>query len=355
MRFPYSAGAHNISFPPLRGPELRSSGGDFYDRVLSTIESDSAGTSADVSGTAAAEAVAGLLSRSLADAEVMGDARGFVTPAFLAQAGRDLVLSGQSLHVIQLTPTMADLVPASQWHWQGGAHPSTWTVRATCYGPSTSETKIIPWAGVVFLTWGKTTGAPYRGRPVTQWAKHSAKLAAELERSLADESAGPLAQLIPAPEGVDGDNMTALDAKIKNARGKAVYPETMAGGGGDRMNAPKRDFDPRRLGPEFGGAPVELSGQAFARMLAAFGCPPSLFMDADGTAQREGLRRWHLSTVKPLARMLEHELSAKLETPIKLKFDAYPLDMVSRATVVDKLVRAGVPTAIALQSVGIDE
>ena len=356
MRFPYKAEAHNISFPALRAPELRSSGGDFYDRVLSAIESDAAGTSADVTGTAAAECVAGLLSRSLADAEVIGDSMRVVTPEFLSQVGRDLVLSGQSLHVLKMTERMSDLIPASQWHWQStGAHPSTWTVRATMYGPSTSETRIYPWAGVIFLTWGKTTGTPYRGRPVTQWAKHTAKLSAELERSLADEASGPITNLVPVPEGLDDDQMTALATKIKNARGKVSYPESHAGGGGDRGGRPDRDWKPERLGPEFGAAPVELSDKAFSRMLAAFGCPPSIFLDSDGTAQREGLRRWHLTTVKPMARLIESELTRKLESTIKLKFDSYPLDMVSRSTVVMKLTQAGVPINVAMAAVGLDE
>ena len=356
MRFPYKATANNFSFPAVRAPELRSSGGDFYDRVLSEIESSAAGTSADVSGTAAAEAVAGMLSRSLADSEVIGDPMGFVSPEYLAQVGRDLVLSGESLHVIKMTERMADLIPASQWHWQStGAHPSTWTVRATLYGPSTSETRIYPWEGVVFLTWGKTTGAPYRGRPVTQWAKHTAKLSAELERSLADESSGPITNLVPVPEGLDDPQMVSLATKIKNARGKVSYPETNAGGAGERGGRPDRDWKPERLGPTPPAGAVELSDKAFSRMLAAFGCPPSIFMDSDGTAQREGLRRWHLSTVKPIARLIESELSRKLETAIKLKFDSYPLDMVSRATVVDKLVRAGVSVAVALSAVGLED
>ena len=47
-----------------------------------------------------------------------------------------------------------------------------------------------------------------------------------------------------------------------------------------------------------------------------------MFVDnADGTAQREAVRRWHLNSVLPLARMVEHELSAKLETPVRLKFE----------------------------------
>ena len=88
-------------------------------------------------------------------------------------------------------------------------------------------------------------------------------------------------------------------------------------------------------------------------VLAATGTPPSLFTDSDGTSQREAVRRWHLNTVLPLAKLLEHELTTKLETEVRLKFDTYALDMVSRATVVDKLVRAGVPTATALMSVGL--
>ena len=80
-----------------------------------------------------------------------------------------------------------------------------------------------------------------------------------------------------------------------------------------------------------------------------------LFTDADGTSQREALRRWHLGTVLPLARLLEHELTAKLETPVELKFDSYALDMVSRATVVAKLAQAGVPMATALEAVGLND
>ena len=67
------------------------------------------------------------------------------------------------------------------------------------------------------------------------------------------------------------------------------------------------------------------------------------------------MRRWHLGTVLPLARLVEHELTAKLETPVSLKFDSYALDMVSRATVVAKLAQAGVPMATALGAVGMGE
>ena len=75
----------------------------------------------------------------------------------------------------------------------------------------------------------------------------------------------------------------------------------------------------------------------------------ALFVDnADGTAQREAIRRWHLGTVLPLARLLEHELTAKLETEVRLKFDAYPIDLAGRAQAFQKLVAGGVAVTEAL-------
>ena len=51
--------------------------------------------------------------------------------------------------------------------------------------------------------------------------------------------------------------------------------------------------------------------------------------------------------------MVEHELTRKLETPVKVRFDSYALDMVSRATVVAKLTQAGVAPGVALAAVGL--
>ncbi len=78
-----------------------------------------------------------------------------------------------------------------------------------------------------------------------------------------------------------------------------------------------------------------------------------LFVDADGTAQREAVRRWHLGTVLPLARILEAELTAKLEAEVRLTFDAYPLDLAGRAQAFQKLVAGGVSVTEALGTSGL--
>ena len=349
---------------PWQKREKRESGGDFSDAVVRLIEAQAAGTAADASSTAAVEAASGALSRAFASAEVVGGepwAQETVTPAFLAQVGRDLIRNGDSMHVIRMDRAgMVQLIPASSWHWEGNHDPDSWTVRVTAYGPSTSTTWNLPASGVVFVRWGGTPGQPYVGIGPLTWAHTTARLQSETERSLADEAQGPLAQLLAIPQdGGDDDGndpLARLKADIRTARGKALLVETSAAGWGEgRTAAPQRDWQASRLGPNPPASMPDIAQQAFERVLSACGTPPSLFTDADGTSQREALRRWHLGTVLPLARLLEHELTAKLETPVELKFDSYALDMVSRATVVAKLAQAGVPMATALEAVGLND
>ena len=343
--------------------ERRESGGDFADAVVRLIESTAAGTAADSGATAALEAAAGALSRVFASATIEGPrwVREAVSPAFLALTGRNLIRSGQSMHVIRDGGSGIRLVPAASWHWEGSHDPAGWTVRATCYGPSTSTTWHLPASSVVFTTWGTAPGQPYIGAGPTRWAALTARLQAEAERSLADEAAGPLAQLLAVPRGPAGsdgdDTLSALQADIAKARGRAALVETTAAGWDEgRSGAPQRDWMASRLGPSPPDALATVRRDAYESVLAACGAPPALFLaDSDGTAQREALRRWQMGTVAPLARLLETELSAKLDAPVRLGFDTYALDMVSRSTVVEKLVKAGVALPVALAAVGMDD
>ena len=341
---------------PWSRREKRDSGGDFSDAVIRLIESQAAGTAADASSTAAVEAASGALSRAFASAEVVAApwVQEAISPATLAQIGRDLVRRGDSMHVIRVRRDgRVRLIPASSWHWEGSHDPASWTVRVTCYGPSTSTTWNLPASGVAFVRWGSTPGQPYVGVGPLSWAHTTARLQSEAERSLADEAQGPLAQLlaIPSDGGDDGadDPLKKLKADIAGARGKALLVETSAAGWGEgRTAAPQRDWQAARLGPMPPESMATIRRDAFEAVLAACGTPPSLFVDSDGTSQREAVRRWHLGTVLPLARLLEYELTVKLETDVRLKFDSYPLDLAGRAQAFQKLVAGGVAVQEAL-------
>ena len=101
---------------------------------------------------------------------------------------------------------------------------------------------------------------------------------------------------------------------------------------------------------------VKVADAAFGRMLAACGCSAALFDDSDCSAKREALRQWYLGTVRPLARLIEYELSQRLDAPIRLRFDSYPRDRVSRAQVFAKFIAAeGVTVEQALAIAGLME
>ena len=336
-------------------PERRDSGGSFFGRVLAQIEGEAAGTAATAGSTAALEAVAGLLARSLAAARVQGPswATGPVQ-AILGQVGRDLVRGGESLHVIRMSGGELRLALADQWHWEGGTwDPSTWTCRATCYGPSSSTTWLLPSREVVFLRWGSRAGQPYVGTAPMQWASTSARLNREVERSLGDEAAGPVAQMLPIPDGGNED-VLGFREDIAKARGRATFPPTTSDAWGEgRDSAPRRDWQAARLGPNMPQTMVELARDSFARTVAACGASVALFDDSDGTAKREALRQFHLGTVKPLAAMIAAELSAKLEAAIRLEFDLYNVDLQGRATAFQKLVAGGVAVERAASLSGL--
>ena len=91
---------------PWARREKRDSGGDFSDAVVRLIEARAAGTAVDAASTAAVEAASGALSRAFASAEVVAApwVQEAVTPGVLAQVGRDLIRSGDSMHVVRVDP-----------------------------------------------------------------------------------------------------------------------------------------------------------------------------------------------------------------------------------------------------------
>ena len=345
---------------PWQSRETREASGGYTEIISRLIEAQTAGTTQQASATAATEAAAGLLSRSLSSAivEAPAELAEAVSPRCLAQIGRDLIRVGESLHVIRYMGGRLILIPCSTWYFEGDADPATWLATCTAYGPSGSSTWRVPWSSVVFASWGSPTARPYHGLSPSTWAADSARLNANAERSLADEAGGPVAQLLPVPQdggdGGDDDALARLKTDIKNARGKALLLETVNSGWGEgKSAAPSADWKQQRLGPMPTEAMVKLANDSFARVLAACGCSPALFDDSDGTSKRESLRQWHLGVVQPLARQLDVELSDKLETPVRLRFDLYNVDLAGRAQAFQKLVAGGVAVNEALSLSGL--
>ena len=318
-----------------------------------------------MAGTAAVEVAAGALSRAFAAAEVSGPAwvRRAISPEFLGQVGRELVRSGQSMHVIEVSELgELGLLPCSSWDFDGGGPaPEAWRVQAVVNGPSGAAIRYLPYAGVVFVKWGNLTGRAFTGRGPLAWARTSARLQSETERSLADEAGGPVAQLVTVPQdggdGSEDDPLAELKADLKTARGRALLLETTAAGWGEgRSAAPLRDWKPSRLGPQPEASMEAIMGRGFLEVLGACGVPPGLLIDADGTAQRESYRRFFSLTVEPLAGLLGAELSAKLEADVSLSFKGrFAADLAGRARAFQSMVKGGMDLAKAAGLAGLME
>ena len=151
-----------------------------------------------------------------------------------------------------------ELLPCSSWDIGGaGASPSTWMVSASLSTPNRVITRVVPFAGVVFVTWGSLRGRPWSGRSALEFASVTARLQSETERSLADEVGGPIAQVAPYPDPPKGndedegdDPQRELKQDIANARGSLLLLETTAHAHGEgRSAAPRKDWISERIGP----------------------------------------------------------------------------------------------------------
>ena len=348
------------------GRETRQ-GQPFTDAIVNALLEANTGVAASTTSTAAVEAAAGLLGRAFAGAKVSPDneiTRG-LSPSVLNTIGRDMVRRGESLWVIGVSEGAVSLHPAGSWdvrdgpvgHGRGEAG---WHYRLDLFGPSSNVTRYLPSEAVLHFRHSIDAARPWQGLSPIEWASISARLQAETERSLGDEMAGPLAQLLAVPhdggDGEAGDELAMLKRDIGSARGRALLVETTSAGWGDGASAsPHRDWSGNRLGPNPPSSLNTARRESMAAVLAACGVPPDLMdVDSAGTAQREAFRRWYSSTAEPLARMVEHELTAKLETPVSLDMTGlYAHDLVGRAAAFQRLTAGGVSINEALTTSGL--
>ena len=295
---------------------------------------EAAGAAVRGAAFGACEIAAGMFARAFAAAEVEpGGARlDALTPAVLSSMARRLITGGEWLASIEVEGGAVELREASSWDVRGGPAADGWRYTVTTAGPSSSTTEVIPADGVVHVRYATRPGEPWRGRPPLSFAEDSRALAAALERRLGQELAGPVGQLIALPQdaGADdgegegeGEGATAtLRRELAGLAGRLALVETTAAGWGEgRAAAPSSDWTVRRLGADPPAALGLLRAAVEACVLGVLGVPPGLAdASADGTAQRESYRRWLHGSVQPLARLVEHELSAKLETDARLSF-----------------------------------
>lgn len=337
--------------------EKRAAAAPYTDAVIAAIQSAAGGEAARAETVGALETAAGFYARALA-AAIVNPAHPAVTPALLSMCGRELIRRGEFVAAITMQGGRVDLIPAGAWDVSGGnANESSWVYRLDLFAPSGSVTRTIPAAGVVHIRYAVDPIHTWRGLSPLAVARATGRLSAELERALGDEAAGAVGHLLPVPADGGESALENLRAQLRALGGKTALVETTAAGWGDgRGAAPMGDWKPQRIGGNPPAAMVELRQAVYISTLSACGIPPALAaLPADGSAQREAWRRFLHGGVAPLGRLIEAELSAKLETPIALKHDGlFASDLQGRARAFGSLVKAGMDGERAARLAGLD-
>ena len=102
---------------------------------------------------------------------------------------------------------------------------------------------------------------------------------------------------------------------------------------------------------------ISLQDQIYRQVLSACGIPVELgIASGSGQGAREAYRRFIFSSVQPLGKIVESELSRKLGIDVKLTFkDLQAADLSGRAVAFKKLVEGGVPSGEAFILASLEE
>ena len=309
---------------------------------------------------AVVQACAGLLERCLTMADVT--APPWAQPAIMGALpliGRSLIDAGESFHVIEVDGAGLRLLPATSVEADtGDADRRTWVWRTTVHGPGVIRTMRTRDEQLVRIAWNTSVDRPWRGRSGAAVGSATADLATAAERALTSESRVPVARIAVHPHPA-AEERGRYAAEI--AKGGVLSPAADSMTPGQFTGA--HHYDPAAVGPAPDEWLVSARDRAMAETAEALGVPCALILPgAPGTAARDGWRRFHVSTLRPLARIVATELAAKLEADVSINLDALqPADAAaadarvvqSRARAVDSLVKAGMTIADARAVAGL--
>ena len=348
-----------------RRTEARQASAPYADAIVAALQAQAMGqTVADANQTAALEAAAGAVARAFAGAAVRDPGLGgaALTPGCLALIGRDLVRRGESLHLIEIERGMVRLIPIGGWDVRGGWREADWSYRVDLFGPSGNVTRFVSAAQVLHCRYAVDPARPWHGLSPLAIASATGRLMGSLEYVLANEAGGPHGHVIPVPDAGDvagddaGEDDAGLPADIAALKGGTALVETTSAGYGEgRSEAPKHDWQPKRIGADPPDVLAKLRTDAGHAVLAACGVPVELIDKGDGSGQKEAWRRFVLGTVAPMAATVAAECRAKLDAPA-LAFDFDDLrasDVDARARAFRSMVQGGMAIDEAAAKAGL--
>ncbi len=320
-----------------------------YAEAISEARLEAAANAAEgtASGIAAVGVVTGLYARAMAQAEIANSE--IDLPAdVLAAVGRSVVIRGEAL---------VDLkggALASSWDVVGtGADPMSWRYRLELPGPSGNRSHSRRCFEVVHIRPWPDLASPWRSSSPIETAGTTRDMLVRLERALRDEGGIPVQSLLTVPSGTTEPQKIELRKDLRRNVGKISLVESVASGWGQGSQAaPRLDWKPQRLGPEYPASAVALRAQATENVLALYGVPPGIL--GSGAAAREGWRTFLHGALGHLGRILEAELRRKGSPLAKVGFDSLMAsDLSGRARAFQSLVNGGLSIEQAAAQAGL--
>ena len=239
------------------------------------IEGAGGSSPADYRETAAAQAAASLVGRSLAVATIEGGspARTGLSGALLLDLGAALILEGEAVYRIDVsTGGVVELRRASDWDITGGPEPESWRYRIKIAGPTRDAETILPSAGVFHPRINASPQEPHKGRSPIGLASQTARMAAGIERQFGNEACQPSGQVLPAPLGAIGpEPLKELKADLKRLGGRTALVPSMSAGWGEGKSSAPADWSPKRLGFSPPEGAIRTRESVFEHVLAAAG------------------------------------------------------------------------------------
>ena len=315
----------------------------YSDTLTSLLLSRAQGKSlATVSATAALETCAGAVGRAFMGAEIKGRAiiANLLTPSVLELIGRALIRRGESVFIISTDGGDLKLYPAESWDIDGSVDPDTWEYRVTAGGPSGTLTwPYYPATSVLHFRYAIDASNPWRGNGPIDVANIAGRLSSETANALAAEMSGPVGRMLPLPADGQDDTIEKLRTDIAEARGRVAFIES---GDWDNTSANGVNGKLYRFGAEPGQPLVNLLMQSTREIYSACGFNPSLFVDGDSASLREAHRLALVNVYQPLAKLIESEIAAKLDSGIVIDFaELRASDLQGRARSFQSMVGGG--------------
>ena len=274
-----------------------------------------------------------------------------IDAAFLDFVGRELVRHGESCHALDVIDGAVALHPVSSWHVTGSYRPSDWIYTCTLSGPSTTVTRKLGASQVVHIRYGVNRERPWKGNSPASMAAATVQAGSRTERTISDEM-GLRTQQMLVPRRPQGDfGMSDLTPQNLEAVVTALSQSVNQG-----VFAIPHDLKPEKLGPTPSAVFPELRDRLTYDILSAHGINPALVApNSTGQGLRESFRQFLFSTIRPVARLIEMELQAKLDPAAVLDFSTLRAgDVQGSSRAYAGLIKADMKPADAARFVGFE-